>query len=172
MSEDDNSIKFYSAKNNYGEFSNFYPSPIVIDDVIWPTTEHYFQAQKFVSDPAIVTRIRVLPTPNEAAKEGRRRDLPLRSDWESVKEIVMMEALRAKFTQHPELGRVLLSTGDKKIIEHTSNDRYWADGGGLDHGQNRLGVLLMRLRNELREKESENSGNDDDVCDKNNETKM
>ncbi|CAG8458045.1 90_t:CDS:2 [Ambispora gerdemannii] len=151
MSEDDGqSIKFYGSHNNYGEFSNFYPSSIEIDGEIWPTTEHYFQAQKFISDPFIVATIRNFSTPNEAAKEGRRRDLPLRSDWESIKESVMMVALRAKFTQHPRLHRLLLSTGDKKIIEHTKNDRYWGDGGGPGQGKNRLGILLMELRNLMR----------------------
>ncbi|KAF9577521.1 hypothetical protein BGW38_007217, partial [Lunasporangiospora selenospora] len=40
-------IKFYRQNNDYGQFSNFYPSPIFVDGLEWPTTEHYFQAQKF-----------------------------------------------------------------------------------------------------------------------------
>jgi ribA/ribD-fused uncharacterized protein len=80
---------------------------------------------------------------------GRRRDLPLRPDWEAVKDAVMLDALRVKFTQHPELHALLLSTGDEQLIEHTANDSYWADGGD-GSGRNRLGELLMELRAELR----------------------
>jgi ribA/ribD-fused uncharacterized protein len=69
---------------------------------------------------------------------------------EQVKEAVMMTALRAKFTQHAKLKRLLLSTGDKILIEHTTNDSYWGDGGD-GSGKNRLGHLLMELRAELKE---------------------
>jgi ribA/ribD-fused uncharacterized protein len=61
----------------------------------------------------------------------------------------MREALWAKFTQHPELRSLLLSTGDETIVEHTENDNYWGDGGD-GSGRNRLGVLLMELREKLR----------------------
>ncbi len=60
----------------------------------------------------------------------------------------MRDAVRAKFTQHAELGDILLATGDAKIIEHTTNDRYRADGGD-GSGKNMLGQILMQLRAEL-----------------------
>ncbi|KAG9305438.1 hypothetical protein G9A89_021156 [Geosiphon pyriformis] len=148
-------IKFYRQKNIYGEFSNFYPAPINLDGQEWPTTEHYFQAQKFNSNPEIVEYIRNIGSPGAAAKEGRRRDLPLRKDWERVKEDVMMRALFAKFTQHTRLKQMLLDTGDAKLIEHTTNDTYWGDGGGEDRGRNRLGVLLMNLRIKLRDQQND-----------------
>ena len=79
---------------------------------------------------------------------GRDRKRPLRRDWESVKDQVMLEAVRAKFTQHDDLREVLLGTGDAKLVEHTENDNYWGDGGD-GSGKNRLGQLLMQLRAEL-----------------------
>ena len=84
-----------------------------------------------------------------AARLGRSRKKPLRKDWESSKENVMREALRAKFTQHLDLRALLLSTGDEIIVEHTQNDDYWGDGGD-GSGKNRLGILLMELREKLR----------------------
>ncbi|CAG8667502.1 649_t:CDS:2, partial [Paraglomus brasilianum] len=138
----------------YGIFSNFYGAPIELDGKIWPTSEHYFQAQKFPTRPELQQKIRNLST-SEAAKAGRRRDYPLREDWESVKEDVMMRALISKFTQHEDLRRKLLDTGDAKIVEHTARGRYWGDGGGKGKGRNRLGVLLMRVRDELRREEVE-----------------
>jgi len=92
--------------------------------------------------------VRIAKTPSMSAKLGRSRSLPLRADWEVVKEDVMRDALRAKFDQHPKLKALLLSTGDAELIEHTRNDRYWADGGD-GTGKNRLGILLMELRAEL-----------------------
>ncbi len=140
-------IRFYRRDDPWGELSNFSKHPIELDGARWPTTEHYFQAQKF-ADPAQRERIRTASGPGEAARLGRR--LPdLRADWEQVKDEVMLRALRAKFTQHDRLRRLLLSTGDAELVEHTKNDSYWADGGD-GSGNNRLGVLLMQLRAELR----------------------
>ena len=66
-----------------------------------------------------------------------------------------MRALISKFTQHEDLRRKLLDTGDAKLVEHTTRDRYWGDGGGEGKGRNRLGVLLMRVRDELKREEVE-----------------
>lgn len=60
----------------------------------------------------------------------------------------MLDALRAKFGQHPELRALLLATGSAELVEHTAIDTYWADGGD-GSGKNMLGVLLMRVRDEL-----------------------
>ena len=140
-------IEFYRAGDAYGEFSNFSRHPIEVDGQRWATSEHYFQAMKF-ADPALRERIRDAAGPGDAARMGRR--FPgLRSDWEEVKEDVMREALRAKFTQHHGLRRRLLDTGGAELVEHTRNDVYWGDGGD-GSGRNRLGALLMELRAQLR----------------------
>jgi len=67
----------------------------------------------------------------------------------TVKNDVMYRALKAKFRQHPDLRSLLLSTGNAKLVEHTVNDKIWADGGD-GSGQNRLGELLQRVRDEIR----------------------
>ena len=142
-------IHFYRPKDPYGEFSNFSPHPVEIDGRVWPTSEHYFQAQKFAGTEH-EERVRLAKSPMIAATLGRNRNLPLRRDWELVKEQVMLTALRAKFTQHPALRELLLGTGKVELVEHTTNDRYWGDGGGNGSGKNRLGHLLMELREELK----------------------
>ena len=146
MSEE---IKFYSTKDAYGCFSNFAAYPIKLDGKTWPTTEHYFQAQKF-HDSDYQEKIRQEKSPTIAARLGRSRKVKLRPDWESVKEGIMRDALVAKFTQHPELTKILLNTNDAILIEHTTNDSYWGDGGN-GKGKNRLGQLLMSVREELRQ---------------------
>ncbi|MCA9688520.1 MAG: NADAR family protein [Myxococcales bacterium] len=141
-------IWFYSTQDRYGELSNFAAFPITLDGRRWPTTEHYFQAQKFAGTPH-AEEIRHARTPGVAARMGRERKRPLRPDWESVKVDVMTRAVRAKFSQYDDLRALLLGTGEAPLVEHTDRDRYWGDGGD-GSGKNMLGVVLMRIRDELR----------------------
>lgn len=140
-------IKFYKMSEPYGYFSNFAPYPIFLDGEIWNTVEHYFQCNKF-EDDILKAKIKKIESPMKVALEGRDTKYHIRSDWDSVKEMFMFNALRAKFFQHPELRIKLIETGDSKLIEHTSNDSYWGDGGD-GNGKNRLGELLMKLRNDI-----------------------
>jgi N-glycosidase YbiA len=141
-------ILFYRTGDVYGAFSNFSTHRIFLKEKTWRTVEHYFQGRKFAGTKH-EEEIRREASPMIAARMGRDRKRPLRSDWESVKEYIMREALRAKFTQHEDLREMLLNTGDAMLVEHTANDRYWADGGD-GTGLNRLGMLLMELRAALQ----------------------
>ena len=141
-------IQFYSVSDSFGCFSNFSPHPIQLQGKTWPTSEHYFQAMKFVGTPD-EEEVRLAKSPMTAARMGRRRKRPLRKDWESVKDQLMHEAVMAKFTQHADLREILMATGDALIVEHTTNDAYWGDGGD-GSGKNRLGQILMQVRGELR----------------------
>jgi ribA/ribD-fused uncharacterized protein len=141
-------INFYDVDKEYGCFSNFSRHPITLEGKVWPTSEHYFQAKKFEGTEH-EEEVRWAPVPKAAAQMGRERHRPLRKDWEEVKEAIMMTALRAKFTQNVGPRNVLLSTGNHPLVEHTKNDGYWGDNGD-GTGKNRLGVLLVQLRNELR----------------------
>jgi ribA/ribD-fused uncharacterized protein len=141
-------VLFYAVSDEYGAFSNFSPYPITLRAHRWPTSEHFFQAQKF-EDPKVREAIRKAKSPMQAARIGRDRKHRLRRDWDSARVHVMREALRAKFTQHAELRELLLSTGDATIVEHTERDDFWGDGGD-GSGKNMLGQLLMELRHELR----------------------
>lgn len=140
-------ITFAGLHDEHGYLGNFYPAPFTLKGVQWPTVEHYFQAQKFAGTEH-EEAIRRVASPTIAARMGRSRARPLRPDWETVKEAIMLEALRAKFSQNPHLGERLRATGDALLVEHRARDAYWGDGGD-GHGGNRLGVLLMRVREEL-----------------------
>ena len=85
-------INFYSVSDEYGEFSNFAAYPIKLKKKIWPTSEHYFQAQKF-QDKHYQEKIRKANSPAIAARLGRDRKQKLRKDWESSKVSVMRETL-------------------------------------------------------------------------------
>ena len=117
-------IYFYSAREDpYGCLSNFSPHPITLDGARWPTSEHYFQAQKFAGTPH-EEQVRLARTPKQAAELGRDRKRPLRPDWESVKDDLMRRAVLAKFEQHPDVRAILLATGDEPIVENAPGDRY------------------------------------------------
>lgn len=146
-------IRFYRVQDPYGEFSNFAPYPITLDGKVWPTSEHYFQAHKFL-DETHQEAIRQTASAMIAARMGRSRQRPLRADWEAVKDGVMRAAVWAKFTQHAALRDLLLSTGEARIVEHTHKDRYWGDGGD-GSGLNRLGEILMDVRAALQSARAE-----------------
>jgi hypothetical protein len=158
-------IRFYSATDSFGEFSNFYPSPITIHGISYATVEHFYQSQKFL-DPDYRELIRSASTPNKAKilahqqlgggykwrtdmnpiiQAAADRGVRLRPDWDDVRELVMMEGLQAKFAQHPRLAAVLESTGTTYLTEASPRDSYWGEGRD-GTGLNRLGVLLMRVR--------------------------
>lgn len=141
-------IKFYRVRDQYGEFSNFARYPIKLKEKIWPTSEHYFQAQKFAGTEH-EEAIHQAASPMIAARMGRSRKRPLRPDWEEVKDDIMRQAVLAKFSQHADLKALLLGTGEAQLIEHTKNDSYWGDGGN-GRGKNMLGKILMEVREKMR----------------------
>jgi ribA/ribD-fused uncharacterized protein len=143
-------IYFYATGDDYGCFSNFSDHPFSLDGKGWPTSEHYFQAQKFAGTPD-EDAVRNANSPMIAARLGRSRKRPLRRDWESVKVDVMRRAVLAKFEAHADIREVLLGTGDEAIVEETTNDYYWGCGAN-GNGKNMLGKILMEVRAVLRER--------------------
>jgi ribA/ribD-fused uncharacterized protein len=142
-------IEFYTTKGPYGCFSNFSRHPVQLDGKTWKTSEHYYQAQKF-KGTCHETAILYADNPKEAANIGRDKSLPLREDWEQVKDDVMRKVVLAKFQQHKSLRKVLLSTGDATLIERTDRDSYWGDGPDRQ-GKNMLGKILMEVRTKLKD---------------------
>jgi ribA/ribD-fused uncharacterized protein len=120
----------------------------MLDELYWATSEHYFQAQKFVDTPYL-EKVRQTKTPKDAANMGRDRSLPLRADWEQVKDDVMQKAVLQKFRTHADIREILLATGDEVLVENSPIDYYW--GCGKDgSGRNKLGKILMEVREILR----------------------
>ncbi len=137
----------------YAFLSNFYPSKILYDECErWyaPTVEHAFQASKTLSMEEEID-ILASSTPGRAKRLGR--GCYLRKDWEEVKDDVMYKFLQRKFAI-PELRDKLLATGNATLIEGTTwHDNYWgicSCDKCKGRGKNRLGELLMKIREELR----------------------
>jgi ribA/ribD-fused uncharacterized protein len=149
-----NTLKFYEKEQPYYEFANFWDkSPIIIDGLVWPSTEHYFQAMKFPEYPTIQELIRRAPTSRAAFNAAHRMDKYYdHKHWQKVGLGYMLKAIYNKFTQHDYIYEVLLGTGDKILIENTNND--WYGNGTNDKGQNWLGRILMLVRAELQKNSS------------------
>jgi N-glycosidase YbiA len=162
----DGEIRFFRRdREMFGFLSNFCEAPIAIDGEIWRSTEYYYQAQKSfdpefqnairqAGGPGHVKRLASFPSPDRPAGLRKQswfdgRTELIRADWQEAKFAVMERAVQAKFTQNADLRAALLATGDARIVEDSESDSYWGigpDGGG----ENRLGVLLMKLRDDLR----------------------
>lgn len=131
------------------KFSNFQPSLITIGGISWSTVEHYYQAMK-TNDPTEQRKIRELEKPGQAKHAGRK--VKMRPDWEKVKEDFMMRGLRAKFAL-PDFKQSLLSTEGEIVEWNKWHDNEWGSCLCLKcrdkEGKNKLGKLLMKLREEL-----------------------
>ncbi len=140
-------VYFHNAELSYGFLSNFSRHPIYCKGVIWDTVEHYYQAQKF-EDPKIQEKIRMTETPMMAKKIAHSNLKDIVPNWSEIKGGIMYDALYAKFTQHPDLNIQLIETNTRILTEHSFDDKYWGDGGD-GSGMNRLGILLMKIRDKL-----------------------
>lgn len=139
-------VRFYGKKYGYRELSNFHGSLFFVGALPYTTVEHYYQASKALSF-ADHERIRKTETPAEAKRMGQK--VELRSNWENLKEDFMRVALASKFRAY-YLQSFLLKTENREIIEASPTDYYWGEGR-KGNGKNRLGVLLMEVRDALRE---------------------
>jgi len=135
-------------RGQYAFLSNFFPCDMVAE---WdqgtakvPSLEHAFQAAKAVRKEDF-DKICLAENPGKAKRLGKT--IPVREDWEKVKLRVMEDLLRQKFS-NPELRKALLETGDAELIEWNDwGDCWWGICRGI--GENHLGRLLMKIREEL-----------------------
>ena len=148
-------VRFYrSNEKPYGAFSNLYRRTITFEGEEFPTAEHAYQAAK-VKSPDIKTRIKNCHTPAEAKDFFEIHNIKPDNDWTIEKKLIVMEQiLMIKFGgKEPLLTRALLATGDAVLIEGNNwNDSFWGVCNNI--GENNLGKILMKIREELfRQKE-------------------
>ena len=137
-----------SFRGEFSWLSNFYlfEKAMIYDEMTFHTAEHFYVAMK-TKDKDI--RNVVANHPSKGLKRFGQ-SLLVRSDWEDIKLNVMLYALRYKFsTNNPKLRQLLLSTG-YSLLEETNywGDRYWGICKGA--GENNLGKLIMKVRDEIR----------------------
>jgi ribA/ribD-fused uncharacterized protein len=122
--------------------SNMYPAPVFG----YATVEHAYVASKTLV-PAERELVKAEPDPHRVKRLGRR--LTLRAEWEQRKLEVMETLVREKFTRHAHLAALLFATGSIELVERNHwRDTFWGVCGGT--GKNHLGLILMKVRAELR----------------------
>src|ERR1700712_1580236 len=108
-------LYFYTKTMPFWGLSNFAPPGVESHGRFWPTVEHFFQAQKFEA-AEIQELIRRAPSPKEARALGQSSAYPLRENWASLRQEVMLQGLRIKFSS-PSARDLLLSTGKRHLVE-------------------------------------------------------
>ena len=127
-------------EGEYAFLSNFYDCPVNYG-LTYRNSEAAFQAMK---DPCRDIEFINL---NASRAKALGRKVKLRSDWEEIKDTIMLEVLRCKFDTNPGLKEKLIATGDEFLVEgNTWGDTYWGVCNGK--GRNNLGHLLMKVRDE------------------------
>jgi len=152
---------------DYAFLSNFYEYPFVFSGLGTevPTAEHGFQAMKAVNTEGVKS-VLDCATPGQAKRMGRK--ITIRGDWEEVKDDIMLDVLRDKFTADIHMMAKLLNTQDALLVEGNQwHDMYWGTCHCRDHrtqkGVNRLGELLMKVRGELRNAQETNNKEEEDL---------
>lgn len=146
-------IRFYRANEQpYGAFSNLYKRSVELDGVVYPTSEHAYQAGK-ARKPAVREWLMSAPTPALLAMAAHGLYYwDIAPGWSTTKFDRMRRVLMAKFAQHDDLKTLLLETGDARLVESATVDnevnRLWGEVNGV--GRNMLGQLLMEVRDQLR----------------------
>jgi ribA/ribD-fused uncharacterized protein len=152
-------------RGDYFFLSNFYPVGVNFDGAPYDSVEHAFQAAKTADPVQRVAFRRQGMTPGQAKRLGRA--IECRSDWEAIKNEVMKTILLDKFSvRNIVLRHRLLETQGMDLIEdNTHHDQIWGNcicsrpRCGSEQGQNRLGILLMEVRDQIiKETTDENSG--------------
>lgn len=134
-------------EEQYRFLSNFYEARVEYGGFAYGSNEAAFQAQKCMTEEEKLPFTEYGP----GKSKGVGRRVQLRPDWEAVKVGIMEEIVRAKFAQHPELAEKLLATGDKVLVEGNHwGDTCWGVDTRTGQGENHLGKILMRVREELR----------------------
>jgi len=131
----------------YRWLSNFWACFVTFDGREYQSTEAAYQAAKTI-DLSLRAPFESYFA-SKAKEEGGK--LPLRADWEDVKLGIMEDLNRQKFANNAELRARLLDTGDADLVEtNTWGDTFWGRDHNTGEGENHLGRILMRIRDELR----------------------
>lgn len=126
--------------------SNFYPVPVFLDEVCYPSVENAYQAAKY---PPALRKVFETCSAGDAKKEGRLRSEQMLLDWDERKLGVMRRLIAQKFAKGTSFASRLLRTGDCQIVEGNYwGDTFWGVCKGV--GENNLGKLIMEQRQLLK----------------------
>lgn len=132
-------------RGKYYFLSNFYEAPVIYENITYLNNEAAFQSAKITDYDKRLSFAHL--SPSQAKSKGRH--VQLRYGWDIIKEEIMYEICKAKFIQNEDLKLKLIATGDEHLEEgNTWGDKIWGTVNGK--GQNKLGKILMKVREELK----------------------
>lgn len=148
-------VSFRSTDGPFGGLSNMAPGfPVIVNGVRIRSVEALYQALRYPHIPEAQQLIIEQHSPMTAKMVGRRYLEQTRADWDLIKVTLMRWCLRLKLAQNwDSFSSVLLSTGDRMIVEDSRKDSFWGaqpQEDGTLAGKNVLGRLLMELREQLK----------------------
>jgi ribA/ribD-fused uncharacterized protein len=150
------------GRTGRGCFSQWWPAPFTVDDVRYPTAEHWMMAGKarLFEDAAGLAAVLAAKSPGAAKAAGRKVRGFDEQAWAAARYDIVLAGSLAKFIQHRDLAEVLLRTGDQILVEASPFDRIWGIGLSANHpdatrpsrwrGLNLLGFALMDTRDQVR----------------------
>ena len=146
--------KIISFEGDEAYLSNFWYSPIIYQDLRYPTVEHAYQASKVTDIPSKIL-IANLPTPGKAKRYGRLVDLP--ANWNEIKILVMRELVDLKFKTHLLLRKRLFESSPYRLEEGNNHyDSFWGIyPPNSGQGENHLGLILEEIRSSIDPREFE-----------------
>jgi len=147
--------KITNFKGKYAFLSNFYPhAPVYLDGILYPTAEHAYQAYKTKD---LEERKTIAGAQGARIAKRMGRAATMRDGWEDVKQNHMFRVVSVKFCSCRILIEKLVQTDGIKLVEDNSwGDTYWGMCNGI--GENRLGVILMEVREYLIKMNSRQEG--------------
>jgi len=139
------SINF--IENRWHYLSPFSAHEVTIDGVTYKTAEHAYQALRML--PEVQSSVAESPSPLDAWRIAQRYKDEGKLNPSKDKDELMEKVFRAKLEQHSDIKEILLESGDRELLKVYDTDYYW--GIGADgSGENKMGKLWMKLRDELK----------------------
>ncbi len=160
-------IFFWGHSNKSNEevgkfvFSQWYPSPFVVDNIEYKTSEHWMMAHKakLFDDNEIFEKILKADKPGEVKELGRQIRGFDEAKWNENKFAIVKTGNIYKFSQNAKLRDFLIGTGDRVLVEASPTDVIWGIGLTQDakmienphtwRGENLLGFALMEVRDTI-----------------------
>jgi ribA/ribD-fused uncharacterized protein len=146
----DTGSEVFFYEQDFYVLSNFSAFNIFWRGYTFDTSEKAYQWEKFLGACSDTQElIYYARSSHEAFKIAQERNDLRRQNWDKIKVMVMRDILRAKVAQHDYVRKKLLATGNRTLIEDSWRDSFWGWGPNKD-GENMLGKLWMKVRDELR----------------------
>lgn len=143
--------------SHHSFLSNFAYSPIVENDVLYPTAEHLYQAKKCEHAQDMVRLDRVIKATSPLDAKRIADEIKETPEWRGYRDEIMEGVIKKKFGQNEELAEKLVETGVMQLNEATHND-YYGIGVAINSkaikdksykGNNKLGKILMARRDDI-----------------------